>query len=311
MPSSIHVSVLEKEIIEFLQPRANQNFIDCTLGGGGHAEEILKLIGPKGKLLAIDLDSEAIARTKEKLSEFGKRLIIVEDNFKNLASIVHKNKFDKVHGILFDLGLSSDQLGSAERGFSFRVDASLDMRFGATELSAAEIVNQWPREELEKIFRRYGEEKFADRISQRIIQERKAKPITTTWQLIDIIAHAVPTRYRHGHIHFATRVFQALRIAVNHELENIEVALPAAVNLLEKGGRIAVISFHSLEDRIIKHYFKEESSDCYSGPDIEPRERNCRATLRIINKKVIVPSDEEIKKNPRSRSAKLRVAEKL
>ncbi len=300
----MHISVLLEEIIKYLNPQANQNFIDCTLGGGGHSLAILGKILPNGKLLGIDCYSEAIGAFRQKIQdkefisgEIGRiknNVILVQDNFLNLKQIVEKNKFYFVKGILFDIGLSSDLLEKSGRGFSFLRDELLDMRFDLNnDFTAAEIVNRYKENDLIGILREYGEEKFARRIAQEIIKERKTQFIRTTKQLVEIIKKAVPLRLHHSKIHFATRVFQALRIETNDELNNLKKVLPQAVEILEPKGRVAVISFHSLEDRIVKRFFKE------------------RDDLKILTKKPLAPTMEEIEINPRSRSAKLRVAEKL
>jgi 16S rRNA (cytosine1402-N4)-methyltransferase len=304
----IHKPVLLKEIIEWLGVEKNKNYIDCTIGEGGHAIEILKRNGPKGKVLGIEIDPELYKKLKEKKLE---RLILVNDSYANLKKIVERENFKKIHGILFDLGISSWHLEESGRGFSFLREESLIMRndwnrtktlllrsnrLSSQELTAEKIVNQWSEREIERILKEYGEEKFAKRISREIVKARKTKPIMTTLQLVEIIKKAVPTFYQHKKIHFATRTFQALRIAVNNELENLRVALPQAVEILRKDGRLAVISFHSLEDRIVKNFFKQKEKE---------------GKIKILTKKPIIPSEEEIKQNPRSRSAKLRVTIKI
>lgn len=304
-----HIPVLLSEVIECLNPGPNQNFIDCTLGGGGHAGEILKRTAPAGKVLGIDLDARAITIAAAKIGS--DRLITVEDSYKNLEEIVLQNNFKNVSGILLDLGYSSMEISDPKKGFSFLLDAPLDMRYGKEGKTAAEIVGSFPGKELERIFREYGEERFAGRIANGICAIRKVKPVTTTFELIEIIARAVPKKFQYGRTHFATKVFQALRIAVNDELENIKIVLPQAVKLLRPGGRLAVISFHSLEDRIVKQFFKKESSGCLCPKEIPVCRCGHEPVLKIINKKPIIPKEGEAKINPRSRSAKLRVAERL
>jgi 16S rRNA (cytosine1402-N4)-methyltransferase len=304
----IHKPVLLKEVIEWLGVEKNKNYIDCTIGEGGHAIEILKRNGPKGKVLGIEIDPELYKKLKKEKLE---RLILVKDSFSNLKEIVKRKKFGPISGILFDLGLSSWHLEKSGRGFSFLKDEPLIMSYdwnrtksmllrssgvSSRELWAGKIVNEWSDKEIERILREYGEEKFAKRISREIVKARKTKPIMTTLQLIEIIKKAVPTFYQHRKIHFATRTFQALRIAVNNELENLKVALPQAIEILRKDGRLAVISFHSLEDRIVKNFFKQKEKE---------------GKIKILTKKPIIPSEEEIKQNPRSRSAKLRVTIKI
>lgn len=285
----MHKPVLLKEVIDYLNPQPNQNFIDCTIGGGGHSKVILEKIKPSGKILGIDLNREALENLKDL-----NNLILIQDNFSNLKSIVEKNNFYPVNGILLDLGFSSDLLENSGRGFSFLRDEPLDMRFGLrNDLTVEKIINQYQEEDLIKIFKEYGEERFSKRIAEEIIKERKKNNIKTTLQLVEIIKRVVPSYYQHSRIHFATRIFQALRIEVNNELNNLKKVLPKAIEILQPKGRIVVISFHSLEDRIVKRFFKEKKD------------------LKILTKKPITPSLEEIQENPRSRSAKLRAAEKI
>jgi len=310
------VPVMLKEVIENLNPKAGENFIDCTLGGGGYSFAIAKLIGKKGKVLAIDLDKLAINNAKTKINKNNLiNITLVHDNFKNLIKIFKKYftkecQANRVDGIVFDLGLSSAQLRDQSRGFSFQLDAPLIMNFDGksdNNLTAAEIVNTWSQLELEKIIKEYGEERFAKNISRQIVESRKNKKITTTNELVNIIKSAVPKKYLYAKIHPATRTFQALRIAVNDELENLRLVLPQALELLKPGGCLAVISFHSLEDRVIKHFFKDEARDCICSPSVPLCQCKHKSQLKIITKKPILPSQDEISKNPRARSAKLRV----
>jgi len=297
----MHVPVLLKEVLEYLDPKSNENFIDCTVGEGGHAMAILEKIGPNGKMIGIDWDAEMVKKIKRQ-----DRLILINDSYTNLKKIVEENKFYPVNGILLDLGMSSWHLDESGRGFSFLKDEPLEMRYNAkisnfqfpisNELTADVIVNTWREEEIERILREYGEERFSGHIAKKIISVRKIKPIKTTFQLVEAIRSAIPSRFRSSRIHFATRTFQALRIAANRELDNLRAVLPQALEILGSQGRIVVISFHSLEDRLVKNFFKEES-------------KNSR--LNIITKKPIIPSNEEIKNNHRCRSAKLRSAEKV
>jgi len=307
----VHQPVLVKEVLQYLAPKPDEDFIDCTLGGGGHAQEILKLTGPKGKLLGIDLDPQSINAAKEKLQSFGDRAILINDNFKNLKKIIYDaGGFNHISGILFDLGISSYELEDQTRGFSFRGSAFLDMRFGATEKTAAYIINQYKEENLTRIFKDYGEERYAKQIAREIVTERKIQPIRTTEQLVKLIEKV----YQHKpklKIHPATKIFQALRIEVNHELENLQQVLPQAMELLVKGGRLVVISFHSLEDRIVKEFMKNEAKGCICPPKLPICTCNHKPSLKILTKKIIIPSLGEIKNNPRSRSAKLRAAMKL
>lgn len=306
-----HISVLKNEVLEWLNPQPNQNFIDCTLGGGGHTLEILKRVEPNGKVLGIDLDNEAIenVRTKTKSNN----LALVQDNFRNLTKI-YNQYFNSlpIHGVLLDLGVSSPQFDNPERGFSFKETGPLDMNFNqSAELKASEIINQWSERELERIFKDYGEERFAKKIARAIIKAREIEKITTTKQLAEIVRQSIPLKFQSKKIHPATKVFQALRIAVNDELENLRQVLPQIVQLLEKGGRVAVISFHSLEDRIVKQFFVQESKECTCPPIFPVCRCDKKSNLKILTKKPIVASTEEIESNPRSRSAKLRVAERV
>lgn len=295
----IHIPVLENEVIKILDAKANENFIDCTIGGGGHSFLILERSGYRGKVLGIELDPELFKKLKKEhlKKNLRERLVLVNDSYRNLKKIVQKKRFGNVRGILFDLGMSSWHLEKSKRGFSFQREERLDMRFNPKSILTAEtIVNQWPQQEIEEILKKFGQERFAKRIARKIGEERKRRLIQTTFQLIEIIEKAIPSRYRKGRIHFATRIFQALRIAVNEELENLEMALPQATEILEVGGRIVVISFHSLEDRIVKNFF---------------REQNKKKVLKILTKKPIVATEEEVRQNRRSRSAKLRAAVKI
>ena len=305
----MHIPVLQNEALKLLAPKPNDNFIDCTLNGGGHAKAILEKTAPKGKVLGIEADVELYQKIK---AEAVRRLIPVNDNFVNLKEIVRQEKFRQVKGVLFDLGMSSWQLEESGRGFSFLKKEPLDMRYSVlTPLTAEKILNYWSVAEIEKVLREYGEERFSSRIAQRILEERKIRPISNTFQLVEIIRQAVPPKFQHQKIHLATRTFQALRIQVNDELNNLKNALPQAAEALSKGGRLAVISFHSLEDRIVKNFFKDRASIYRSEGEEEDKVLFANQTLKILNKKPITPSREEIIINPRSRSAKLRAAEKI
>lgn len=296
----MHISVLKKEALEFLNPGPNENFIDATVNGGGHALEILVKTAPEGKLLAIDLDKDAIAKFKEKISEnnFKQRVVVANDNFARIKDIVREKDFPDIAGIIADLGFSSWQIEESGRGFSFLKDEPLLMTLsGASDgLTAYEIVNGWPEERLKEVIKEYGEERFAGRIARNIKEARRNKKITTTKELVEIIEKAVPGAYRRAKIHPATRTFQALRITVNDELLNLRVFLENAFDVLQPGGRLVIISFHSLEDRIVKNFFKE---------------KKLVGQAEVQTKKPIIPSDEEIKANPRSRSAKLRALIKI
>ena len=295
----MHIPVLKKEVIEFLNPRSNENFIDCTLGEGGHALAILEKTNPAGKILGIDQDQEILENVKRRIqnTKYKDRLILICDNFVNLKEIAEREKFMPVSGILFDLGISGWHLEESGRGFSFQKEEPLDMRGNKnSDLTAEKIVNEYSKEEIERILREYGEEKFSRQISKNIIEFRKIKPIKITLELLEILKKSVPVWYQHKKIHFATRTFQALRIAVNKELSNLDKALVQTLDVLEHQGKLVIISFHSLEDRIVKNFFKEKSK---------------QNLIKILTKKPIAPSEEEIKANIRSRSAKLRAAIKI
>ncbi len=290
-----HIPVLLEETIDLLRLKSGDNAIDCTLGDGGHAAKILEAIKPEGKLLGIDADPESVLRAKRNLYEFGDRAIFVRDNFVNLKKIIDEGKFINIKGILMDLGWSSPQFEERGRGFSFQKEEELDMRYDTASANptAKELINNLDEKELEKIFREYGEEKFSKKIAKLIIEKRKAKSIDKTTDLVNIILEAY--RNKRGKIHPATRVFQALRIAVNDELGVLKSVLPQAVEALSPGGKLAVITFHSLEDRIVKHYFKGQNGHA----------------LKIITKKPVICGQSECEANPRARSAKLRVAERI
>jgi 16S rRNA (cytosine1402-N4)-methyltransferase len=291
----MHLPVLKEEAISFLDSKPGESFIDSTFGQGGHALEILKKIGPKGKILGIDRDSELLENTLVK----DERLTLAQGSFEDLKSIAESRGFGKVSGILMDLGFCTWHLEESGRGFSFLKDEPLDMRYDRKEnLNAWKIVNEWEAGEIERILRDYGEERFAARISEKIAEERKAREIKSTFELVKIIGRAVPCWYCKRKINCATKTFQALRIAVNRELEILEKALPQAVDLLEEGGRIVVISFHSLEDRIVKRFFISES-------------KKEMPLIKILTKKPVAPNRKEIESNPKARSAKLRAAMKI
>jgi len=304
--SLAHTPVLLNETIEALDVQAGGRYIDCTVGGGGHAAAILENSSPGGQLLGIDADPEAVKTARVRLEAFGKSVLIENNNYVNLEAICIKNDFMPVHGILFDLGLSSLQLNGGGRGFSFQYDAPLDMRFNPEQrVSAADIVNTSSEAELAYIIRTYGEESCGYRIARHIVRER---PLKTTAELARVIEQTVPRR---GKIHPATRTFQALRIAVNHELENLEAVLKQAVRLLGFEGRLVVISYHSLEDRIVKRFMQQESKGCICPPGTPSCICKHTPCLKLISRKVITPSPEEVGRNPRSRSARLRVAERI
>ena len=307
MTTPPHLPVLYHETIQALNPQPGGRYVDCTLGAGGHAYGILEASSPDGLLLGLDLDPQALTLAQKRLAPFGKRAILRRSSYTDLRRVLDTLGWDSVHGIVLDLGLSSMQLDTPERGFSFRNDAPLDMRFDPqAPLTAADLVNTLPEDELADILHQYGEERRARRIARAIIA---ARPVETTRQLAEIVATATGSG-RPG-IHPATRTFQALRIAVNRELDSIEQVLPQAVEALAPGGRLAVISFHSLEDRIVKQFFRRESRDCICPPRQPVCTCGHAASLTEITRRPIRPSEAEISRNPRARSSRLRVAEKL
>ena len=299
-----HYTVMLNEAVDALECQEGKIYVDCTLGGGGHSELILKRIGAKGKLISFDIDDEAIAHSKERLKNFS-NLTILKSSYTNIKSELQNLGIEKITGgVLLDLGASYHQLTKAERGFSFSKDASLDMRFDMqAEFSAYDVVNTYKEEELVRIFSEYGEERFSKRIAKKIVEVRSKKKIETTGELAELVISATPKVK--SSIHPATRVFQAIRIEVNNELKNVNNVLSDILELLDVGAIISVISFHSLEDRIVKRFFKFESQKCRCNEMI------CKCPppkIELVNKKPIVATDEEIKENPPSRSAKLRVA---
>jgi 16S rRNA (cytosine1402-N4)-methyltransferase len=291
-----------------MQPRQGGRYIDATVGSGGHAAGLLEASRPDGLLLGLDLDPQAIALAHNRLEEFGRRVILVPESYLQLEQRMSDLGWDTADGILFDLGLSSMQLDQPARGFSFQEDGPLDMRFNPESgRPASDLVNELPGDELGDLIFQYGEERNARRIARAIL---RARPIHTTHELARVVARAVGGR-RGRRTHPATRTFQALRIAVNDELATLEAALPLAVQSLAQGGRLAVIAFHSLEDRLVKRYFQTESRDCICPPEMPACTCGHRASIKIVTRKPIRPAAEEIETNPRSRSARLRVAEKL
>ncbi|HHY79836.1 MAG TPA: 16S rRNA (cytosine(1402)-N(4))-methyltransferase RsmH [Thermoanaerobacter sp.] len=304
-----HKSVLLKETIEYLNIKPEGIYVDGTLGGGGHSEEILKRL-TTGKLIAIDRDLDAIKASKERLKNY-KNVEYINDNFKNIKEILKSLDIDKVDGILLDLGVSSYQLEEVERGFSYMKDAPLDMRMDKNSpFSAYDVVNKYSQQELERVIREYGEEKWASRIAKFIAKEREKGEIKTTFQLVEIIKNAIPASARREGPHPAKRTFQAIRIEVNQELKGLDKTIEDMVEVLRGKGRIAIITFHSLEDRIVKNTFKKLENPC-TCPHNMPCTCGKEPLIKIITKKPVLPSKEEIETNSRSRSAKLRVAEKL
>jgi 16S rRNA (cytosine1402-N4)-methyltransferase len=308
-----HLPVLAEEVIEMLQPAAGSLQIDATVGGGGHTERILEASDPDGRLLGIDADGAAIARVAQRLERFGDRLVLRQANFRELAAVAPDAGFGAVDGLLFDLGLSSFQLADTERGFGFRAGGPLDMRFDTTRgVSAAELLATLDATELTALFRRFGEEPFAPRIARAIVEARRTAPITTAEELAALVERVAPrTAPGRRRIHPATRVFQALRIAVNEELDALSEALAAAVDLLRPGGRLVVLSYHSLEDRIVKRFLDAERKGCICPPSVPVCVCGRTPRLRLVTRPSLTPTDAEIAANPRARSARLRAAERI
>ena len=309
----IHIPVLFHQVLDGLRVRPGGQYIDATVGGGGHAAGILAALSPDGRLLGLDRDPAAIETARARLAADAARVVLVHSAFDHLAQIARANRCVPTNGVLFDLGFSSLQLDNPERGFAFGTDGPLDMRFdpaGGGD-TAADLVNYLSVEELTALLFRYGEEKQARRITKAIVA---ARPLHTTKELASLVERAVGRghqRHRHRRIHPATRTFQALRIAVNEELDILEAALPQAVEILAPGGRLAVISFHSLEDRLVKRFLRRESRDCVCPPEAPACMCDHRATLQLIVRKPIRPTADEVAANPRARSARLRVAERM
>jgi 16S rRNA (cytosine1402-N4)-methyltransferase len=309
-----HLPVLAEEVLVMLAPAAGSFQIDTTLGGGGHTERILEASHPDGRLLGLDADGAAIARVRARLGpRFGDRLVLRQANFRELATVAPAAGFGAVDGCLFDLGLSSFQLGDTDRGFGFRAGGPLDMRFDtSTGVPAAELLATLDAGELTALFGRYGEEPKSGRIARAIVDARRTAPIRTAEELAALVERVLPPNPRQPRrTHPATRVFQALRIAVNEELDALEAGLAAAMDLLRPGGRLVVLSYHSLEDRIVKRFFNAERRGCVCPPEVPVCVCGRNPRLRLVTRKSVTPSAEEIGRNPRSRSARLRAAERL
>ncbi len=306
MKDFTHYTVMKNEAVDALNCKDGLVYVDCTLGGGGHSELILQRISPNGKLISFDIDQDAIDAASERLKAY-KNLTIVKDSYTNVKQVLKNLGIEKITGgILLDLGASYHQLTKQERGFSFSKEAPLDMRFNMdSNFSAYDVVNDYSEDELVKIFSEYGEERFSKRIAKKIVEQRKIKKLETTTELADLIVNCTPKVK--SHIHPATRVFQAIRIEVNHELQNVKNTLNDVLDLLDFGAIISVISFHSLEDRLVKQTFKYYSTRCHC----ERNQMVCNCpppVIELVNKKPMMASEEEIKENPPSRSAKLRIA---
>ena len=307
-----HTTVLLKETVDGLNINPDGIYVDCTLGGAGHSEYLVKQLSTQGRLICFDQDTVAIENAKVRLAPYLDRVTFVHSNFRYLKDELYALNIKNVDGILYDLGVSSPQLDTPERGFSYHHDATLDMRMDQTaDLTAYHVVNEWSYEDLVRIFFRYGEEKFSKQIARKIEAARGQAPIETTGQLVELIKAGIPAAARRTGGHPAKRVFQAIRIAVNDELGAAEDSLMDAIDLIKVGGRISVITFHSLEDRLTKTIFKEASSLPDLPPGLPVIPDNMKPTLKLITRKPILPSDEELAANNRSRSAKLRVVEKI
>lgn len=313
-----HITVLKEEATEGLNIKQDGIYVDCTLGGGGHSSVIASKLGPGGRLIALDQDDWALDNAREKLAAYGDRVTLVKTNFRDLEQVLKdldvpmKDGAPQVDGILYDLGVSSPQFDEGERGFSYNHDAPLDMRMDQDAmLTAKEIVNEWPEEEIARILYRYGEEKFSRRIARVIVAKRAQSTVETTGELVELIKEGIPAAARRTGGHPAKRSFQALRIAVNDELGAFEEGLHQAVRCLAPGGRVSVITFHSLEDRICKQIFSSYLEKCTCPPDFPLCVCGGKGTLRLVNRKPLIPTETELAENSRARSAKLRVAEKL
>lgn len=307
-----HVPVLVNEVMDGLQLTPGGCYVDCTIGQGGHAEAILNRLYPDVFVVGIDRDPGALEVCRDRLARYRGRFTLVQGNFREVKELVRGQGISLVHGVLFDLGVSRSELEEAGRGFSYWKNGPLDMRMDPNQhRTAADLVNELPEKELARIIRQYGEEPWAERIASFIVERRSACPLKTTSELVQVIKDAVPASARRRGPHPARRTFQALRIAVNEELEALEEGLAGAVDLLVPGGRIAAISFHSLEDRIIKRFFADKSTPCTCPPKTPVCVCGKRRELRVITKKPIRPQEDEIRVNPRARSARLRIAERV
>jgi 16S rRNA (cytosine1402-N4)-methyltransferase len=307
-----HVSVLLNECIDGLNIKPDGVYVDCTMGGAGHSIEIVKKLSSEGLFIGFDQDINAINTAKERLSEYSDRVKFVHSNFENIKSELEKLGITKIDGVLADLGVSSHQLDEADRGFSYMQDAPLDMRMDVrSEFSAYDVVNNYSEDELNRIIKEYGEENWSRRIAKFIVEAREEYPIQNTGELVEIIKKAIPKKARIDGPHPAKRTFQAIRIEVNNELGVITSLIRDVASIMNKGGRICIITFHSLEDRIVKHEFKYLAIDCICPPELPICQCDKEKEVKVITRKPILPSDEEVEVNPRSRSAKLRVAEKI
>lgn len=307
-----HKSVLLREVIDGLAVKPGGIYVDGTLGGAGHASVVCSKLGAVGRFVGIDQDEDAVAISKERLSEFGQKVTIVRSNYSDMVNVLHNLGIEKADGILLDLGVSSFQLDTEERGFSYRMDAPLDMRMdNRQELTAATVVNEYTESELFHIIRDYGEDKFAKNIAKNIVLERQKEPILTTGRLADIVSYSIPMKIKKQGGHPAKRTFQAIRIEVNHELDVLERNLSDMIDLLNPGGRFCIITFHSLEDRIVKKAFRTAQNPCTCPPDFPICVCGNKPKGKLVTRKPILPSEKEMEENPRSKSAKLRVFEHI
>lgn len=305
-----HVSVLLNEVVQGLQIKPDGIYVDGTLGGAGHASVVCSKLGESGRLIGIDQDADAIAASTDRLQAYGDRVSIVRSNYSDMVNVLHQEKIDHVDGITLDLGVSSFQLDTSERGFSYRMDAPLDMRMDdRQELSAEVVVNEYSEMELFHLIRNYGEDKFAKNIAKHIVAEREKEPIRSTGRLAEIISRAIPMKIKKQGGHPAKRTFQAIRIEVNHELEVLEQSIDDMIDLLNPGGRLCIITFHSLEDRIVKKIFRSAENPCTCPPNFPVCVCGKVSKGRVVTRKPILPTEQEMAENPRSKSAKLRIFE--
>ena len=307
-----HIPVLFHEIMDIMAPQPGEVFVDCTLGGGGHSGGFLERISPDGRLIGIDQDTNALKAAQQNLSAYDGRVTYVHSNYSHLDEILTAHAPDGVDGILFDIGVSSHQLDEKDRGFSYMQDAPLDMRMDQSRsMTARDVVNTYSEDELHRILKEYGEERWAKRIAKFIVEFRSKKPIETTGELVDIIKRAIPKGAREEGSHPAKRTFQAIRIEVNDELGVLERTIEVAVKHLKKGGRVGIISFHSLEDRIVKEKFRYLASDCICPPEMPFCQCDKVSEVKILTRKPVTATDEELEMNSRSKSAKFRAVEKI